>query len=250
MLNFDTTAEIYLNAYTLACCSQLAYLDGKFDVANMFDKCIFWKTIDGYAAKTADNLVLCFRGTQNIADMISDVNAIQVKGYGGLAHYGFTVKLNNGLAEIIKSVQDLANGVKFLWITGHSMGGALATLASIKMTEWLANNKTEIGYMRVFTFGSPRVLDTAAALAYTPEQYRFVNYNDPITKVPNFALKSYKHVGQEYRLPRTYTRPVFEFWCWLKRMLAKADIQADINAHHIETYLEHLDLACIKLPLS
>merc|ERR1712224_789396 len=66
-------------------------------------------------------------------------------------------------------------------VTGHSLGGALATLAAYDFTVFL-------GYTtRSVTFGCPRVGDADFVIAYgtaVPETARFVNKLDPICRLP------------------------------------------------------------------
>lgn len=75
------------------------------------------------------------------------------------------------------------NGQKFaLWITGHSLGGALSTL-------YAARIKT-LGYSidGIYTYGSPRVgdkrfVDAYQAAGLTSLTYRWVHRDDIITQV-------------------------------------------------------------------
>jgi hypothetical protein len=78
-----------------------------------------------------------------------------------------------------------------VWVTGHSLGAALATLAAARC-EHLRG---------VYSFGSPRVGDEAFGEFFTRrmkerfggEYYRFVNNRDVVTTVPPPGL--YEHVG-------------------------------------------------------
>lgn len=81
-----------------------------------------------------------------------------------------------------------------LYITGHSLGAALATLMAAR----LAQDKV-YGVHAVHTFGSPRVGDAEFARAYEAAlghcTFRVVNGEDLVTRVPPGALH-YEHVGQ------------------------------------------------------
>ena len=84
-----------------------------------------------------------------------------------------------------------------LWITGHSLGAALATLAAAKFT---FEGDAPIPIQGVYTFGSPRVGDTTFAEAYDAKlrdiTFRFRNNNDVVTRVPiPLKLFPYQHIG-------------------------------------------------------
>ena len=70
-----------------------------------------------------------------------------------------------------------------IWMTGHSLGAALATLAADRYGN----------VQGVYTFGSPRVGDGAFKKNFEVEAYRIVNNKDIVTRVP--PPGRYKHVG-------------------------------------------------------
>jgi triacylglycerol lipase len=95
---------------------------------------------------------------------------------------------------------------KRLMITGHSLGGALATLCAIDVA---ANSKFHAPI--VYTIGSPRVGDAAFCNAFNRKvkySWRIYNEVDLVTRVPPVTYVSpitgrvwhYEHVRSEYRL--------------------------------------------------
>jgi hypothetical protein len=98
-------------------------------------------------------------------------------------------------------------------VTGHSLGGAMATLASVRLASE--------GYTvrAVYTFGSPRVGDRAFRRKYRLPNYRFVNDDDLVPHLP-FSW-CYKHVGTLRLMHEgtdlTESRPA---WVAKKRRLA------------------------------
>jgi pimeloyl-ACP methyl ester carboxylesterase len=76
------------------------------------------------------------------------------------------------------------------WFTGHSLGGALATLAADRHGDSAA----------VYTFGSPLVGDDAFAAGFNNRHegrsFRYVNGDDLVTRVPPF----FTHINREHRL--------------------------------------------------
>ncbi|KNC81501.1 hypothetical protein, variant [Sphaeroforma arctica JP610] len=90
-----------------------------------------------------------------------------------------------------------------VFITGHSLGGSLATLFALDCAIRFPELKST-----VYTFGSPRVGNKNFAAYYdekVPHTFRLVNDGDVVTGVPKFKGPSflnitYKHVGTCYVL--------------------------------------------------
>ena len=131
-------------------------------------------------------LILVFRGTQpNIKDVLTDVRAdlVNAEECNGRVHRGFQKAfqpLKRRIADALKPHQDMP-----LYITGHSLGGALALIA----TRLLCNDSIGACY----TFGCPRVADDEFFKGIKTPVYRVVNAADGVAKVPfgygfSFAL--------------------------------------------------------------
>ena len=128
-------------------------------------------------------LVLCFRGTQpdKIVDIHTDIKANLVDARSpaeGRVHRGFQDALQ--LVQIkIESAIEKANkeepGLP-LYITGHSLGGALAMLA----TRYLASDSIGATY----TFGCPRAADDKFYEKIKTPVYRVVNAADGVARLP------------------------------------------------------------------
>ena len=77
-------------------------------------------------------------------------------------------------------------------IAGHSLGGAMATLAAAELIN------ADEPFLGLYTFGSPRVGDRSFARIFNVEARdranRFQNNNDIVTRVPA-RLMGYSHVG-------------------------------------------------------
>ena len=84
-----------------------------------------------------------------------------------------------------------------LWITGHSLGGALALLAA-----WLFKRRF-VPVHEVCTFGAPMIGNREACAAFDREFagriFRYVNGRDPVPKLPTMSLvaNEFLHVNQE-----------------------------------------------------
>lgn len=200
MEEFNPTAMSYdpHNALWLGRAAALAYDDAAavrqafagWDVRALSDQ----KTdTDGFVAGNAEMVVVAFRGTKNLRDWLTNLDAVLVDGPVGHLHKGFDDALLSVWGELVPAVQGLmANGQK-LWITGHSLGAALATLAAAK----LLDDKVAGSISGLYTFGQPRTGDHAFAAWFDglmkERMFRFVNNNDIVPHVPLPPL--FKHVG-------------------------------------------------------
>jgi hypothetical protein len=123
---------------------------------------------------------LVFRGTEvlSIKDIKADLDAKIIEcESGGKIHRGF----NDAFSEVHTEIQNyLDNDLtkdKPLFISGHSLGGALATVASKKLS-------FDQGIAACYTFGAPRVgIEDWMKNIKTPI-YRMVNSADPVTMMP------------------------------------------------------------------
>jgi hypothetical protein len=127
---------------------------------------------------------LVFRGTeQKPADLISDLQlSIPLLGKGPLVHRGFKHALDIVWDEIETALRDVHVP---LFMTGHSLGAALAILAATRHKP-----------RGVYTFGSPLVGNRAFADTLKGvEIHRVVDDIDGVTFVPP-PLLGYEHVGE------------------------------------------------------
>lgn len=123
--------------------------------------------------------VLAFRGTEvtSIKDIKADLKAVTKQcDSGGKIHSGFDEAFSEVHIEIQKYLDSL-EGEKPLFITGHSLGGALATIACKKL-------KFKQGISACYTYGSPRVGDEEWMENIKSPIYRLVNSADPVTMLP------------------------------------------------------------------
>jgi len=130
------------------------------------------------AKREQDNVaVLAFRGTEvnSWKDIKSDLDARFYKGKGGVkVHSGFSGAFQHVKDEIRKALQDLES--HSLYITGHSLGGALAIIAS---KEFERDNLAAC-----YTVGSPRVGGEEFVEQIKAPVYRVVNSADGVPRVP------------------------------------------------------------------
>jgi len=114
-----------------------------------------------------------------------------------LIHDGFGQIFRSIKEEVIGTVKKLTEtypGYK-LRFTGHSLGGALATLAVVEVDAVLKLRNFE-----VITFGSPRVGDKNFALYFNSKfmdtSFRVVHDRDLVAHIP-IQTQGFNHVGTE-----------------------------------------------------
>ena len=139
-------------------------------------------------------VVLVFRGTENkVADWLTDARCVPVVDGETKVHKGFLEafsSISNGQSRTVEAkvkevlempkAKDAKGSPLPLFITGHSLGGALALLA----TKIVAPDVDGACY----TFGAPRVANYEYFAKVKTPVYRIVNSSDIVPRVPPGAL--------------------------------------------------------------
>jgi hypothetical protein len=220
------TAGSVQNALFLAQASSLAYFDEPEGPARFRDqlgleaRLISVGNTQAYLAQNEDALVVAFRGSQapTTLDGLKDwllTNAnnyliipegrigtdFAAAGVGARFHRGFMEALAEIWEPLLTSVSEAVESKdRPLWVTGHSLGGALAL-----MTAWRLG-RNFISVHEVVTFGAPMVGNEAAAQAFEREFagkiFRYVNLEDPVPLLPSISLvaNTYAHCPTEVSL--------------------------------------------------
>jgi len=142
----------------------------------------------GFVGAQKNVAIVAFRGTVSIGNALTDATAALVRQaiFPGLVHLGFA----HAAETVYPTVHDLlsAQGLRLpILVTGHSLGGAMATLVAHRL---FADG---FPVRAVYSYGSPRPGDRSFRDAYRLPHYRFVNDND---LVPHLPMKwCFHHVG-------------------------------------------------------
>jgi hypothetical protein len=145
-----------------------------------------------YVIRAGSDAILAFRGTQSRGSILQNLKLIQRKTPEGRLHAGFA----DGYADIHDAVitRLRRDGAARVWLTGHSLGGALAVVGA----NWLEAAKVDVA--GVVTFGQPMVAmpDLARVLGrrLRGRYVAFVNGGDPVPR----AVLPYVHFGRCIRL--------------------------------------------------
>ncbi len=144
------------------------------------------------AKRDSDKLaVLVFRGTQTqgvtletFFDVFTDLYAEMRKDENGvMTHKGFLQAFRRVELEVLQHVKELS-GYKF-YITGHSLGGALALIAASVLA---LKNKDLVA--ACYTFGSPKVGNAEFDDKIKSPIYRIVNAYDVVPFLPFTPIMS------------------------------------------------------------
>lgn len=179
------------NCHHMALCAEIAYKDeaeAKSAYKNLGYSYHKYIEVDGaqcHISWNKDNMTISFRGTEpdEFSDIKADLNALPKRGQsGGWVHNGFQGELDK-VWPTLKSFIDKNKKERTLYICGHSLGGAMATVAASRMRP-----------DALYTYGSPRVGTRSFVKSFDTPHYRHVNNNDIVPSVPPFFL-GYKHHG-------------------------------------------------------
>jgi hypothetical protein len=159
-------------------------------------------------------IIASFRGTSTPQSVIADIDIWQVKAdflphsiFGGRSiakvHRGF----QNTYAALRDATQTSLNKLSAQFpdynivFTGHSLGGAVASMAAVDFFE---QNPEQGNRIYVYTFGQPRTgnqawADYIQSLPFAKNYYRIVQERDPVPHVPLLSM-GFTHSGPQYKL--------------------------------------------------
>ena len=188
-------------------------------------------TSTAYLIQSQDGRVaiLCYRGTPptSVITWMTDlqVQPVTIPVFGGAArvHAGFyrnvrstRFKITELLREALAGRSVLAEGtesdiaptraLEALYVTGHSLGGASATLLAASLVTAPDTYGDIIKRLRaVYTYGAPMIgnpafADTCDANPFLGQNVvRYVYAHDLVPRLPPTASGEFKHFGREYR---------------------------------------------------
>ncbi|KAH9598940.1 Fungal lipase-like domain [Trypanosoma melophagium] len=162
-------------------------------------------------------LVIAFRGTDNISNAREDLRfrqrtwrEVDSRRQWGIrqkakVHTGFLniwISLKEPVLRTLKAYMHAHPDVLFsVFCTGHSLGGALASLCAYSVRRMLRLIKYPLTEVTVYTFGQPPVGNKAFQIAYNkaiPRTFRVVNESDAVSLIGMYGC----HVGIEVDIDR------------------------------------------------
>jgi predicted alpha/beta hydrolase family esterase len=133
-------------------------------------------------ASKDDYLILAFRGTDNIQETLADFVIVTTKSgnpaFKGKVHRGFWSLYENIRKEFLAKVKKYAKGGKRIYITGHSMGSAMAIYAAHEL-DYLGYNVAGL-----YEFASPRYGNEGLTNYFRSVKFPKYNIAEPTDIVP------------------------------------------------------------------
>ena len=211
------------HAHYLATACDFVYLD-EAEAREAFEsqlgltgKLVSVDNTQAFVGESDDAIVIAFRGSQTPTslDGVKDwllTNArnflvipegrigtdFAAAGVGARFHRGFMEALEEIWALLYDRVDEAyGRNERPVWVTGHSLGGALALLCAWRMHQQF------VPIHQVVTFGAPMIGNAATAEAFAREFpnkiFRYVDVGDLVPKLPMMSLLSdnYGHCQKE-----------------------------------------------------
>jgi triacylglycerol lipase len=294
MPDFDaqTTRFSAKNALLLARLSAAAYSDEAeaesitigelmftafrwIDLSKHFNEDVF-----AIAAGCAEFAVIAFRGTKDVKNWMSDLYATPVSFPWlfesgpdvGDIHAGFGHATRDAWGEITSAMEavlpppGVAADIKglstttqpTLWLTGHSLGAALAVLTGAAFSMWAPATMRPVNGL--YTFGQPRVGLYRFCGNYdnllNNRTFRFVNKEDLVPRVP-FRGWDYSDIGKMIHFTSS-GEPKLESPEWtnfLSRTLQSlrdfesiiGNIHTDVGDHSMDGYQQLVQSQAVAL---
>ena len=284
MADFEPQATCFsaVNALLLARLCEAAYADEdeaqditlnqlRFSTFHWIDLTEHFQDVYTIGAGRSEFAVVAFRGTKDIRNWMTDFNATPVSFPWlfesgpdvGDVHAGFGhalrdawLKVNAAVTAMLPTpaVAHVNNTISMppqptLWLTGHSLGGALAVLTGAVLSMWqLAQMRPVAG---IYTFGQPRIGLYKFCGNYDqvlrPKTFRFVNKADLVPRVP-FRGFDYADIGRMIHFDSS-GRPKLESSEWsdlLNRTFQSfsdffsivGDMNVDVGDHNMAGYVQ------------
>ncbi|MEM7208182.1 MAG: lipase family protein [Pseudomonadota bacterium] len=256
------------NAYWMARLSHVAYMKDDDDfpdeqgiLADLQQEDADFISVTGASESSAqailvehaNYLCMAFRGTDHALDWLDNLKIFKTSVLFGEFHLGFWSSMQDIWGPISGRYhelrqQDMSAGSepRPLFLTGHSLGGAMATCAA---SSFIDEDKP---YTSIYTFGAPRSVSRSTARIYNSEardrHYRFQNNQDIVSRVPTRTM-GFSHVGNCLYIDSDQTIH-FDPSYWL-RFLDRVEGALDsvkqmgevglVDDHALEEYLEAIE---------
>jgi hypothetical protein len=193
--------------------------------------------------KDTKTLFVSFRGTNSLTDIKHDLDyrlmPLDSDHPTVKVHAGFRNKFKSIEAGLISVLDEHLKMFDKIALTGHSLGGALASLAAPLLGEKYPSKS-----IHCLTFGSPRVGDRGFVdwfNSYVDSNFRLINEGDPVTAIP--LDSTFLHVsdaisisqsGEVSKVPEA--PPGKRLWYALEDF----DLKGFVKEHNMETYAMRL----------
>jgi hypothetical protein len=199
---------------------------------------------------------LAFRGTEELTDVFADLNLQRTRLFEDdasiLVHNGFLNYFNDIKEDIEADLKAAAKHFHTIQVTGHSLGGAVATIAAACLGKMINTHSNENGLhfkpidktkkrIVCHTIGSPRVGNLNFVKWFhtqVDESMRIANDDDPITLFPISCL--YTHVSEAIYLSDKSIKEVHSDTKWYWRVFSFPFYKSSVKDHSCNMYINRL----------
>jgi predicted lipase len=208
----DKNADDFRNAHFLATACDLAYFnepqgpEAFRTQLGLEAKLVSVSNTQAYVGESPKVVLVAFRGSESPATsdgfkdwLLTNANNFLIlpqgrigtdfaaAGVGARFHSGFLTALADIWDPLFAAVDAaMQKEERPLWLTGHSLGGALALLAAWRFVRQF------VPVHQICTFGAPMIGNAAAAAAFEKEFpgkiFRYVDDRDMVPKLPTVSL--------------------------------------------------------------
>jgi lipase (class 3) len=225
-------------AHLLGTCAAYAYADldtmtmiaarlgldggGCVAVAQTVDAMLVFSTAYLLQSRCGRLAILVYRGTEpaTLGNWLGDADVggerMEIGGEPFAVHAGFRRNMRATRWGVLEELRLAAQGrslaapdrrvehpLEALYVTGHSLGGAMAVLFALSLLDDPAQHALLSTLRAVYTYGQPLVTGEplpAAASPVTARLFRHVAARDVIPALPVATWGRLAHSGREYRL--------------------------------------------------
>jgi hypothetical protein len=198
---------------------------------------------------------LAFRGTEELNDVFADLNLQRTTLNNDpsiLVHMGFLDYFNEIKDQIEVELKAQAKHFHTIQVTGHSLGGAIATIAAAYFGKMINTPSQAEGAdfkpvdktkkrIVCYTIGSPRVGNQHFVTWFhtqVDESMRIANDDDPITLFPISCL--YTHVSDALCLSDKCMKELHSDTKWYWRLISFPFYKASATDHSCNMYINRL----------
>jgi triacylglycerol lipase len=210
----------------------------------------------GFIAANDEHILTAFRGTESLPDWLANLQTVKDPGPWRRTevHEGFQDAFHAAALKIGETIGRTRVRQR-VWVTGHSLGGALAILLAATMRE------SNLPVHGLYTFGAPRVGDKNFAQRLDraldgAAHWRVVNEGDLVPHVP---LESFfSHAGNRMLLLNRMTtsrresvwkRFKKDIWGWIGTAIGEVKLQI-AGPHLLDSKNGYLRRLAAQLPLN
>ena len=192
-----------------------------------------------------NTLYLAFRGTEDMLDILADVDVRPHQISSTITvHRGFYEQFSAIADDLMSEINTIIKNTSIsdIWVTGHSLGGALATITALHLSQLYPYI-----IVRCHTFGCPRVGNKEFDDTFNKhvnENWRVINIDDPVPMIPlsfrfSHVAKNTLCLGKTKRNHVVFDKDIH----WLLRPLLAfihIDLCKPITPHQCDIYIDKL----------